>query len=106
MLEAMHLPVDLICNSAELGVEKPDPQFFAAVVELAGVPAAQIAYVGDRYDNDVQPVRLAGMLPILIRRGPWGFLHAQQFAAVDPDLLIIDSLTELPELLRLSHQKN
>ena len=31
----------------------------------------EIAYVGDRTDNDVLPAADAGMRPILIRRGPW-----------------------------------
>ncbi|MFT3714940.1 MAG: HAD family hydrolase [Gordonia sp. (in: high G+C Gram-positive bacteria)] len=96
-LRAMDLPVDEIRNSAELGCEKPSPEFFAAVADLAGVRPEQIAYVGDRTDNDVLPAADAGMMPVLIRRGPWGHLHAAR-----PDAqraTIIDSLLELPELL-------
>ena len=96
-LRAMDLPVDVIRNSAELGVEKPDPGFFAAAAELAGVIPEQIAYVGDRADNDVLPAADAGMWPILIRRGPWGYLHAQRPQSTRAK--IIDSLLELPALL-------
>ena len=96
-LRAMNLPVDEIRNSAELGVEKPSPAFFKAVTELAGVPAEQIAYVGDRTDNDVLPAGDAGMVPVLIRRGPWGYLHARRPEAARAH--VVDSLLELPELL-------
>ena len=75
-LEAMNLPVDSIRTSDEWGVQKPDPRFFAAVTDLTGVPPSGIAYVGDRLDNDVLPAADAGMRPVLIRRGPWGYLHA------------------------------
>ncbi|GAB09271.1 hypothetical protein GOARA_036_00030 [Gordonia araii NBRC 100433] len=94
---AMELPVDEIRNSAELGVEKPLPGFFTAVANLAGFPPEQIAYVGDRTDNDVLPATDAGMRPILIRRGPWGHLHALRPEA--SRATIIDSLSELAEIL-------
>jgi HAD superfamily hydrolase (TIGR01549 family) len=96
-LEAMDLPVDAIRTSDEWGIQKPDHGFFTKVAELAGMPASDIAYVGDRLDNDVLPAADAGMLPVLIRRGPWGYLHAER-----PDAAraaIIDSLLDLPSLL-------
>ena len=96
-LRAMDLPVDEIRNSAELGVEKRDPGFFAAAADLAGVAPEQIAYVGDRTDNDVLPAADSEMRPVLIRRGPWGHLHARRPEAARAT--IIDSLLELPELL-------
>ncbi|WP_425955789.1 HAD family hydrolase [Xylanimonas sp. McL0601] len=97
-LRAMNLPVDEIRNSAELGVEKPAPAFFAAAAELAGVPPQEIAYVGDRTDNDVLPAADAGMIPVLIRRGPWGYLHARRPEAARAH--VVDSLLELPQLLK------
>jgi HAD superfamily hydrolase (TIGR01549 family) len=96
-LEAMNLPVDAIRTSDEWGVQKPDPEFFARVADLAGVPATEIAYVGDRLDNDVLPAAEAGMRPVLVRRGPWGFLHATRPEAARVD--VIDSLLDLPALL-------
>ncbi|GAB2462712.1 HAD family hydrolase [Xylanimonas ulmi] len=95
-LRAMDLPVDAIRNSAELGVEKPDPAFFAAVADLAGVDASEIAYVGDRVDNDVLPAADAGMVPVLLRRGPWGYLHAHRPQAARAH--VVDSLLDLPGL--------
>lgn len=96
-LRAMDLPVDAIRNSAEIGAEKPSPEFFAAAAELAGVPAAQTAYVGDRLDNDVLPAAAAGMRPVLVRRGPWGYLHAERPEAARAT--VVDSLAELPRVL-------
>lgn len=96
-LRAMHLPVDEIRNSAELGVEKPAPEFFAAAAGLAGVAPHEVAYVGDRTDNDVLPAADAGMVPVLIRRGPWGYLHATRPEAARAH--VIDSLLELPALV-------
>jgi HAD superfamily hydrolase (TIGR01549 family) len=99
-LERMDLGADAILISADLGVEKPSPEFFAAVAAAAGTPSvAEIAYVGDRLDNDVLPARMAGMRTVLLRRGPWGYLHAERPDAALADA-VTDSLASLPELLR------
>jgi HAD superfamily hydrolase (TIGR01509 family) len=74
--------VDLIGSSARWGVEKPAPEFFSRVVAEAGVVPSQIAYVGDRVDNDVEPALVAGMVAVHVRRGPWGHLHAPPRAAI------------------------
>ena len=50
----------------------------AKVIEVAGFPADQIAYVGDRVDNDVVPARAAGMTAVFLRRGPWGWMHEER----------------------------
>jgi HAD superfamily hydrolase (TIGR01509 family) len=82
--------VDAVASSESLGVWKPAPEFFARVVELAGVPAEKIAYVGDRVDNDVAPAIAAGMAAVHIRRGPWGHLQEPP-----PEAIRIHSLDEL-----------
>jgi FMN phosphatase YigB (HAD superfamily) len=84
--------VDFVATSFTLGVEKPSPAFFERLIAAAGVPAGEAAYVGDRIDNDVAPAAAAGMLPVRIRRGPWGYL--QNGAA--PNHVRISSLDELP----------
>ncbi|WP_418275166.1 HAD family hydrolase [Isoptericola jiangsuensis] len=96
-LEAMDLPVDAIRTSDEWGTQKPDPEFFERVAHLCGAAASEIAYVGDRLDNDVLPAADAGMRPVLIRRGPWGYLHATRPEAERVD--VVDSLDELLGLL-------
>jgi HAD superfamily hydrolase (TIGR01549 family) len=97
-LEKMDLPVDAIFTSAEWGVEKPDAAFFARVADVAEASAQHICYVGDRLDNDVLPAGQAGMMPVLIRRGPWGYLHAQRPQA--RAVTVIDTLAELVTLLQ------
>ena len=86
---------DGVASSESWGTWKPEPAFFARVVELAGVPAARIAYVGDRVDNDVAPAIAAGMVGVHIRRGPWGHLQEPPAGAVR-----IQSLDELPGVLQ------
>jgi HAD superfamily hydrolase (TIGR01549 family) len=75
-LQEVGVPADFIASSSGWGVEKPSPAFFDRIVQTAGRPAAQIAYVGDRIDNDVLPARAAGMTAVFIRRGPWGIVQA------------------------------
>lgn len=97
-LERLRLPVDLIASSAGWGVEKPAPAFFARVCEQVGVPPPQIAYIGDRVDNDIAPAKQAGMFTVFIRRGPWGHIHAS-LPGVELADARIDSLAELPAVL-------
>jgi HAD superfamily hydrolase (TIGR01509 family) len=88
------LDVDFVATSAGWGVEKPAPEFFLRVCEEAGRAAKEIAYVGDRVDNDVLPAKRAGMFAVHVRRGPWGYLHEAPTADAR-----IDSLAELPGVL-------
>jgi HAD superfamily hydrolase (TIGR01662 family) len=74
-LEALALGADVIATSAQWGVSKPEPGFFVEVLKATGVMPAEIAYVGDRLDNDVEPARVAGMHPVFIPRGLWGEVH-------------------------------
>ncbi|HVY17687.1 MAG TPA: HAD family hydrolase [Rhodopila sp.] len=97
-LARLELPADVIASSAGWGVSKPDPRFFQKVVEIAGVPADQIAYVGDRLDNDVLPSRTAGMVSVFLRRGPWGWIHAEK-PEMEQAHIRIDSLLDLPDRL-------
>jgi HAD superfamily hydrolase (TIGR01509 family) len=89
------LPADVISSSASLGVRKPDPLFFARVVELAGCRPEETAYVGDRVDNDVLPAAAAGLVAVHVRRGPWGRLQPTPPEAA----LGMDDLASLPEAL-------
>jgi HAD superfamily hydrolase (TIGR01509 family) len=97
-LEGFGLPLDLVGSSATWGVEKPDVRFFERIAADLGLPPTDIAYVGDRLDNDVRPAAAAGMHSIFIRRGPWAWI--QQPTGVPPAAaLTIESLAELPDRL-------
>ena len=77
-----------------LSSTRPDGAFFERVIRESGHAAGEVAYVGDRVDNDVRPALAAGMVAVHVRRGPWGFLHEPPAGA-----LRIDSLEELPGVL-------
>jgi HAD superfamily hydrolase (TIGR01493 family) len=55
-------------GSAEVGVRKPDPRFFAKAVTATGVAASDIVYVGDSIRLDIEPALRAGMQAILVDR--------------------------------------
>jgi HAD superfamily hydrolase (TIGR01549 family) len=88
------LPADVISSSESLGVRKPDRAFFERVAELVDRAPHEVVYVGDRVDNDVLPALDAGLVPVHIRRGPWGRLQP-----TPASVLGIDSLEELPDAL-------
>jgi len=95
---ALGLAVDFVASSARWGVAKPDPAFFQRIVVESGVAPNQIAYVGDRLDNDVLPAVASGMIGVFVRRGPWGVIHAGWPEAARASLRL-ESLEELPEAL-------
>ena len=97
-LSALGLPIDLVASSDSWGVQKPDVRFFERIATELGLPIDEIAYVGDRLDNDVRPAAAAGMQAIFLRRGPWAWIQAP---VDDPPeaALTVNSLAELPESL-------
>jgi HAD superfamily hydrolase (TIGR01549 family) len=98
LLRGAGLPVEWVLVSDVADVRKPDPAFFERVALLCGLPPASIAYVGDRVDFDVVPAHRAGMLPVQLRRGPWGVLQWDWPGAACARLRV-RSLAELPERL-------
>lgn len=97
-LRALELPVELVASSALWGVEKPSLAFFSRIGQELALPAGEIAYVGDRLDNDVLPAQEAGMMGVFLRREPWGYLQAgwPEVAEVQHR---IDDLTQLADVL-------
>lgn len=97
-LESFGLDAHLITTSAELGVDKPSPDFFQKILDLGGLNPDEAAYVGDRVDNDVIPAQAAGMTAVFVERGPFGRVHARRGDAAGADIFV-KSLTDLPEAL-------
>jgi HAD superfamily hydrolase (TIGR01662 family) len=97
-LESFGLPVDFVASSERWKIKKPAPAFFQKIIDELQLAAGEIAYVGDRLDNDILPARNAGMITVFIRRGPWGFLDARRPEVVQAHLRI-ENLSELPEAL-------
>ncbi|HEY3202945.1 MAG TPA: HAD family hydrolase [Thermoanaerobaculia bacterium] len=79
--------LEFILDSAEVGVEKPDPRIFHAATEWLGLSPSACAYVGDIYEIDIAGAKRAGLEPVLLGSSP----------APEPVLRIPD----LPSLLSL-----
>jgi FMN phosphatase YigB (HAD superfamily) len=94
-VKRLGLPVEFMASSAGMGIEKPDPEFFRRVAGLAGLAPDELVYVGDRVDNDVLPPLAIGMGAVLVRRGPWAEVQAEQGLHAHAPV-IVDSLDQLP----------
>jgi putative hydrolase of the HAD superfamily len=81
--------LEVVIDSSEVGVEKPDPRIFLAATERLGIAPERCAYVGDIYAIDVVGARAAGMRAILIGSGP----HPEE-----GDVERIERLEELLEM--------
>ncbi len=57
-----------IIDSANVGVEKPNPEIFRMALERAGVEARQAAFIGDTYATDMGGAEAAGLRGILLDR--------------------------------------
>lgn len=95
--------LDVITVSDEVGYAKPDPRIFTPALEAIGATAEDSYYVGDM-DLDVEGALKAGLKPVLIKRiesnSEWYQYSRESQCNYNPDdVIIIKSLTELPELL-------
>jgi HAD superfamily hydrolase (TIGR01549 family) len=81
---------ELIVDSHELGIEKPDPRIFTHACELMRTTPERSLYIGDIYEIDVVGARAAGMPVVLV--DPLG---AHRYA----DVPTIASVLELPDWL-------
>jgi putative hydrolase of the HAD superfamily len=84
--------LDHLGISGEMGVEKPDPSFFDAILAAIGVPAERALHVGDVYEIDVVGARAAGLAAVLVD---------VEDRSADRDVARIHGLRELPALLGL-----
>lgn len=68
VLERLGLARHLVAvlDSAEEGVEKPDPRLFRLALERAKAAPEEAVHVGDLYHVDVVGARAAGIRPILL----------------------------------------
>jgi HAD superfamily hydrolase (TIGR01549 family) len=95
-LRELNLPCDVLATSDDWGVTKPDVAFFSKLIAVSGHQPSEIAYVGDRIDNDLLPAATAGLRTVFVKRGPWGYIIYERGTAD----LELDSLTELPAALK------
>ena len=97
--ELLRPHTSFVGSSTRWGVEKPSSGFFERLIAECARPSAEIAYVGDRVDNDIAPAIAAGIIGVHIRRGPWGHLQETPAGAIS-----IRSLNELPTSLKRAGQ--
>ena len=57
--------VDVLFDSFEEGVEKPDPRFFQIALDRSGAERGSTLHVGDLYSIDVVGARAAGLKAVL-----------------------------------------
>lgn len=58
--------VDVLVDSHDEGVEKPDPRLFCIALERAGGRAETTMHVGDMYHVDIVGARAAGLRAVLV----------------------------------------
>lgn len=101
VLRQLGIAFELVATSEAWGVSKPDPAFFARIARELDRSPGEIAYVGDRVDNDVVPAHAAGMVAVFVRRGPWAWIQSGRANPPGADV-VVESLAELPLRLRRS----
>ncbi len=60
--------VHAVTISEQVGIRKPRPEIFSAMLEQLGVAAEETLHVGDRLDADVSGAAAMGMIPVWITR--------------------------------------
>ncbi|HEY8485408.1 MAG TPA: TIGR01458 family HAD-type hydrolase [Longimicrobiales bacterium] len=78
-------------------VGKPSPAFFQMATAGLGVPAEEVAVVGDDVDADIAGARAAGHRAILVRTGK--FREDRLRASASQPDVILGSIAELPDLI-------
>jgi HAD superfamily hydrolase (TIGR01549 family) len=103
LLRDLDLPVDAIFVSADFGADKPDRDYFEFLLARIPYPAAHVLHVGDNWQNDVISASLAGMQTAFLRRGPWGYLHADEPSIGSAPSYRINQLPDLIDIVRNSN---
>jgi putative hydrolase of the HAD superfamily len=84
--------VDIVIDSQDEGVEKPDPRLFQIALERAGARPESTIHVGDLYQVDIVGARAAGLRGVLLDETG---LHP------DADCDRVASLAELVERVKM-----
>lgn len=93
----IHYFFDVIIASAEVGLEKPNPDIFKLAIKSAGCNPDEAYMVGDRLDNDIEPAGELGMHTIWVRQGSFAYGNID-LIKINPEF-IADSIREILEIL-------
>ena len=77
-------------SSAEVGVSKPSPKIFKAVLDKAGEEAKSCIHVGDDYEDDIVGANNAGIASI------WLNHRNQSDPSMDLATKVVSKVTEIP----------
>jgi putative hydrolase of the HAD superfamily len=89
---------DTVVIAGELGSAKPDPLIFHTACTQLEVPAEEAIHVGDRLDVDAIGAHHAGLHGVWLDRCGGDTAEARD-ATAEPGVRVIESLSDLPELL-------
>jgi HAD superfamily hydrolase (TIGR01509 family) len=78
---------DVVIDSGQVGIEKPDPRIFRAALDALGIAPGEALYVGDLYEVDVLGARAAGIEAVLLTQSNPGPERACRTAASIHDLV-------------------
>ncbi len=85
--------------SEQVGISKPNPKLFQTALRESGTPASEAMLIGDRPGRDIKPANEAGMITVLLDRGPSRRDREEKRTnEVEPDYRI-ETYRELAELL-------
>jgi HAD superfamily hydrolase (TIGR01549 family) len=78
----------------DTGYQKPSINFFRSMIQQIPAPIEQICFVGDSINNDIEPAKTLGVLPILVWR-------TSQHRQPPPKLKDVITINRLQELLTI-----
>ncbi|MEK7116770.1 MAG: HAD family hydrolase [Patescibacteria group bacterium] len=84
---------DIVRSSSQSRYAKPDPKFFEELLHGMIGNYGNIYYVGDDYELDIIPARLAGLIPVLVDR--------QLSHPGVNDCIKVKSLTDLKNIIKI-----
>lgn len=91
---------DVIVDSTELKISKPDPKIFDVAIEMLKSTPERTVVIGDSYDRDIVPAKKLGCKTVWLKGKSWKNEENNEAADV-----IISSLFELKKFLGKSYSK-
>ncbi len=94
------LRVDAVLSAQLVDSYKPEPRVYLRAAELLECEPSRAAMVA-AHASDLEAAAALGMRPVLVRRPyEWGETPVERSPEGLPGLLVVDSLTELADVLR------